>query len=79
VFLELFTVVTVEYFVHGYDVSGVRAPRPFRLAHRRANDVGYFGEQVEGMIGGVLDDPRVEFFQSRIPNVHSHFTGIGHR
>lgn len=79
VFLELFTVVAVEYFIHGYDVSGVRASRPLRLAHRRTHDVGHFGEQVERMISGVLDDTWVEFFESRVPNVHSHFTRIGHR
>lgn len=79
VFLELFTVIAVEYFVHRYDVSGVRTSRPLRLAHRRAHNVGHFGEQVKRMIGGVLDDSRVEFFQSRIPNVYRHFTRIGHR
>lgn len=78
-FLELFTVVAVEYFVHGYNVGGVHAPGPFRLAHWRANDVGHFGEQVERVIGGVLDNPGIELFQRRIANVYGYFSRIGHR
>lgn len=79
VFLELFTVVAVEYFVHGYHVRGVRASGPLRLAHRWAHDIRHFGKQVESMVRGVLDGPGVEFFQSRVPNVHGHFPRIGHR
>jgi hypothetical protein len=62
VFLELFTVVAVEYFIYRYYIGGVHAPGPFRLAHWWANDVSYFGEQVKRMVGGVLDNPWIELF-----------------
>lgn len=78
-FLKLFTVVPVEHFVHGYDVRGVRTPGSLRLAHRRTHDVGHLGEQVESMVGGVLDGSRVELLQGRVPDVYGHFSGVGHR
>lgn len=78
-FLKLFAVVTVEDLINGYYVSRVHAPRPFRLTHRRAHDIGHFGEQVERMVGGVLDGARVELLQRRVPHVHGHFSRIAHR
>lgn len=77
-FLKLFTVVAVEYFVHGYHVRSVRTSGPLRLAHRRAHDIRHFGKQVESMVRGVLDGTGVEFLQSRVSNVHGHFSRIGH-
>lgn len=79
VFLEPFAVVTVEHLVHGHDVGGMRAPGPLGLADWRAYDVGHLGEQIERVVGGVLDRSWVELLQRGVPHVHCHLPGVGRR
>lgn len=78
-FLEPFAVVAVEHLVYGHDVGSVRAPRPLGLANWRAHDVGHLSEQVERVVGSVLDRPRVKFFQRSVSHVHCHLPGVGCR